>query len=103
MPLLGNAGAREKGKRRRVSVQNIERYGNSKEGNGKEAQDLNIKVGLTPLIGAKSFSVRSLEQRETERREKYGDLKVLPLKSGKMASIEKERKKGLRKNTVPLE
>jgi hypothetical protein len=47
------------------------------------AERLNIKVGLTPMIGGKKFSQRSLEQRNRLYVEEYGDLSVQPLNPGK--------------------
>jgi hypothetical protein len=50
------------------------------KGKGKErGLDFSIKVGLTPLIGSKMFSLRSLEQRERERRDYFSDLSIQPL------------------------
>lgn len=46
------------------------------------AERLSIKVGLTPMIGGRIFSQKSLQKREQERRElmgQYGDLSVQPL------------------------
>jgi hypothetical protein len=46
------------------------------------AERLSIKVGLTPMIGNKLFSQKSLQKREQERKElmgQYGDLSVQPL------------------------
>lgn len=49
------------------------------------AERLNIKVGLTPMIGGKKFSQRSLEQRNRERESYFADLSVQPLNPGRRA------------------
>lgn len=65
------------------------------------AERLNIKVGLTPMIGGKKFSQRSIEQRNREYQESYGDLSIQPLNPGKRGDEEPPRRKwkSVRKST----